>query len=75
MESPKMYCPGRCRYVLTTAWKQSTPFHGVQYRAQIGNKRNFHPTNPHDTGFAAKQWLFQKEATGMESSKMYFPSR
>ena len=35
--------------------------------------RNFWPTNPHGTAFAPKQWLYQKEATGMESSKMYWP--
>ena len=60
--------------VLTTAWKQSTPFHGGQYRALDGNMRNFGPTNPHGTAFAPKQWLYQKEATGMESSKMYYHS-
>ena len=27
------------------------------------------------TAFASKQWLYQKEATGMESPKMYCPSR
>ena len=75
MESSKMYCPSRCRYRTFTAWKQSTPFHGGQYRAQNGNMRNFGPTNPHGTAFASKQWLYQKEATGMESSKMYCPSR
>ena len=37
--------------------------------------RNFDPTNPHGTAFAPKQWLYQKEATGMESPKMYCPSR
>ena len=31
--------------ILTTAWKQSTTFHGGQYRAQNGNMRNFGPTN------------------------------
>ena len=60
--------------VLTTVWKQSTPFHGGQYRALNGNMRNFGPTNPHGTAFAPKQWLYQKEATGMESSKMYYHS-
>ena len=54
---------------------QTTPFHGWQYRADNGNMRNFWPTNPHGTAFAPKQWLNQKEATGMESSKMYWPSR
>ena len=37
--------------------------------------QNFGPTNPHGTAFAPKQWKYQKEATGMESSKMYYPSR
>ena len=60
--------------VLTTAWPQTTPFHGA-YRAQNGNMRNFGPTNPHCTALAPKQWLYQKEATGMESPKMYCPSR
>ena len=57
--------------VLTSAWKQSTPFH----RAQKVNMRNFGPTNPHGTAFASKQWLYQKQATSMESPKMYCPSR
>ena len=61
--------------VLTTAWKQSTPFHGGWYRAPNRNMRKFGPTNPHGTAFAPKQWLYQKEATGMESSKMYCPNR
>ena len=60
--------------VLTTAWPQTTPFHGG-YRAQNGNMRNFALTNPHGTAFAPKQWLYQKEAMGMESSKIYCPSR
>ena len=37
--------------------------------------RNFDPNKPHGTVFAPKEWLYQKEATGMESSKMYCPSR
>ena len=61
--------------VLTSEWKQSTPFHWGQYRAQNGNMRNFGPTNPHGTTFAPNQWLYQMEATGMESSKLYCPSR
>ena len=31
--------------------------------------RNFDPTNPHGTAFAPKQWLYEKEAARMESSK------
>ena len=61
--------------VLTSAEPPTTPFHGVQYRAQNGNLRNFGRTNPYRTAFAPKQWLYQKEATGMNSSKMHCPSR
>ena len=61
--------------VLTSVGSENTPFHGGQYRAQNGNMRNFGPTNPHGTAFARKQWLDKKESTGMDSSKMYCPSR
>ena len=37
--------------------------------------RNFSFTNPNGTAFAPKQWLCQKEATGMESTKLYCPNR
>ena len=57
--------------VLTSAGPQTTPCHGGQYRIQRGNLRNFGPTKPHGTAFAPTQWLYQKEATGMESSKTY----
>ena len=61
--------------VLTSAWKQSTPFHGGLYRTQNGKMRNFGPTNTLGTAFAPKQWLYQMEATGMENPKIYCPSR
>ena len=61
--------------VLTSAGPQNKTFHGGQYRAENGNIRNFGPTNPHGTAFEPKQWSYQKEAMGMESSKMYRPSR
>ena len=56
--------------VLTSAGPQSTTFHGGQCKAENGNMRNFGPTNPHRTAFAPKKWLYQKEATCMESLKM-----
>ena len=59
----------------TCAGLQTMPFHGWQYRDGNGNMPNFGPTNPHGTTFAPKQWSYQKETTGMESSKMYCPSR
>ena len=60
---------------LTSAGLQTTPCHGGQYRVHKGNMRNFGPTNTHSTASAPMQWLYQKEATGMESSKMYCPTR
>ena len=59
----------------TSAGPQTTPCHGGQYRVHQGNMRNFGPTNTHGTASAPMQWLYQKEATGIESSKMYCPSR
>ena len=61
--------------VFTSVGPQTTPCHGGQYRVQRRNYRNFGPTKPHGTAFAPMQCLYQKEATGMESSKMYCPSR
>ena len=61
--------------VLTSAWKECTPFHGGQDRTQNWIMGNFGFTNPHGTAFAPKQWLYEKEATGMEISKLYRPSR
>ena len=48
--------------VLNSAGPQTTPFQGGQHRAKNGSMPNFGPTNPHDTAFAPKQWLHQKEA-------------
>ena len=53
----------------TCAGVQTFRFHGQQYRAGNGDMRNFGVTNVHCTAFALKEWLCQKEATGMESSK------
>ena len=60
---------------ITSAGPQTTPCHGGQFRVHQGNMRNFGPTNTHGTASAPMQWLYQKEAMGMESSKMYCPSR
>ena len=61
--------------VVTSAGPQTTPCHGGQYRVQRRNYRNFGPTKPHGTAFAPMQWFYKKEATGMESSKMYCTNR
>ena len=61
--------------VLISAGPQITSCHGGLYRVQKGNMQIFGPTNPHGTVFVPKQWLYEEEATGMESSKMYCPGR
>ena len=61
--------------VVTSAAPQTTQCHGGLYRVQKGNMRNFRPTNPHGTTFAPKQWLYEKEVTGMENFKMCCRSR
>ena len=61
--------------VLISAGPQITSCHGGLYRVQKGNMRIFGPTNPHGTVFVPKQWLYEEEATGMESSKMYCSDR
>ena len=60
--------------VLTSAGPQTSPFRWGQYTADNGNLCKFRPTYLHGTAFSQKECLYQKEATGMESSKMYCPS-
>ena len=60
---------------LTCAGLQPTPPQGSQIRAENGNLRKSRSTFNHGTVFAPKQCLYQKEATGMESPKMYFSSQ
>ena len=57
--------------VHTSAGPQTTPCHAEKYRVQKGNMRTFGPTNPNGTAFEPKQRLYEKEAMGMESLKMY----
>ena len=61
--------------VLTCVGLQTTPSHVSQYRAENGNLRKSGPTFCHGSVFVLKQCSHQKEATGMESSKMYLFSR
>ena len=70
-----MYCPSRCRYRTYQCGAANYPVPWRQYRVQRGNMRNFEPTNPHGTASAPMQWLYQKDGTGKESSKIYCPSR
>ena len=60
--------------VRTTEWPQTTPCYGRLYRVKNGYMRKFGTNNSHGTALAPKQWLYEKEATGMESPKMHCPS-
>ena len=71
----KLYRPSLCRNRTYHCVEAKYPVSWGYYNAQNGNMRNFGSTNPHGTAFEPKQWLYQKEATGIESSKMYCPSR
>ena len=51
---------------------QTTPVHGGQYTTENGNLRKFRSTYRYGTVFAPKQCLYQKEAKGMESPKIFF---
>ena len=75
MESSKMYCPSRCRYRTYQCGAANYPVSWRAVQGHQGNMRNFGPTNTHLTPSAPMKWLYQKEATGIESSKMYCPSR
>ena len=70
-----MYCPCRCKKRTFQCRAIKYPGSWGRYRTENGNIRTFVNPNPHGTAFAAKQWLYQREATCMESSKMYCPHR
>ena len=51
------------------------PISGRWYGADKGNLHALGWTYHHGTVFAPRQYLYQKEATGMERLEMYFPSQ
>ena len=57
------------------AGHQTIPPQGSRCRADIGNLRKLGSTYRHGTVFAPRQYLYQKEATGMERQEMYSLSR
>ena len=60
---------------LTCAGRQTTPSQMRWYRVDKGNFRKLGRTYCHGTVIAPKEYLYRKEATGMERPEMYFPSR
>ena len=60
---------------LTCGGRQTTLSQGSRYRAENGNLRKFRWNYRHGTVFAPKQYLYQKEDKGMESTETYSPCR
>ena len=60
---------------LTCADRQSTQSQRRRYRAEKGYWRILGWTYRHGTVFAPWQYLYEKEATGMDRPEMHFPSR
>ena len=61
--------------ILTCAGRQNTPSRLMRYRAKTGKLRKLGETYRQDTVFAPRQYLYQKEATGMERPEMYSASK
>ena len=59
---------------LTCTGRQRTLSQGMRYRAEKGILRKIRWTYRHGTVFVPRQYLYLKEATGMERTEMYFPS-
>ena len=60
---------------LTCAGRQTTPSEGSRYRPETGNLRKLGWTYCLGTVFASRQYLYHKEATGMERPEMHSSSR
>ena len=60
---------------LTCAGRQTTPSRLMRYSAKTRKLRKLRVTYRHGTVFAQRQYLYQKEATGMDRSEMYSASR
>ena len=74
MEKKKMYCSSPWNNPTYLCGSANYPILWWQYRAESGSMRKFGPTYRHGTVFAQEECLYQKEATGMESRKMYCSS-
>ena len=60
---------------VTCAGRQTTPSLESRHRPENGNLLTFGWTNCHGTICEPRQYLYQKEATGMERPEMYSPTR
>ena len=70
-----MYSFRQWKTSVTCAGLQTTPSHVSQYRAENVNLRKSGSTFRNGTVFAPKQCLYQKEALGIETPKLYSSRR
>ena len=75
MEKPEMYFPTKCKTPLTCAGRGTTQSQWSWYSPENGNFRKKGWTYRHGTMFAPRQYLYQKEATGMDRPEMYSPTQ
>ena len=75
VEKPEMYSSSRCKNHCYLCWTSNYPSQGSRYRPAYGNLRKLECTYHQGTVFAPRQYLHQKEATGMERPEMYFQTR
>ena len=71
----KCICLVGAKTPVTCAGRQTIPSQGRRYRVENGNLRKLGRAYRDGTVFAPWQYLYLKEASGMESPKMNFPSR
>ena len=75
VEIPKMQFSVSAKSALTGTGQHTTPCLAVPYWASNRNVQNFGATYRHGTVFTPMRCLYCKEATGVESPKMQFPSQ
>ena len=75
MARPEMYAPSRCKTPSYLCRPQTIPSQGRRYKVEIGNWRKFGWTYCHGTIFAPREYLCQKEATGIVRPEMYSPGQ
>ena len=71
MQSTKILSLGWCKKGTNLYGLQITRIYVSPYRSENANFRNFGASYRHGTVFAPKQYLYQKEALGMQSTKYY----
>ena len=74
MERREICFHSRCKTPLTCTGCQTTSSQIRRYGAEKGNLCALRWTYRHGTVFAPKEYLYEKEATGMERPEMYFPN-